>query len=95
MFEEGETVEFGGKIIAQMAANPKIMNHTARVVAAADYAEQYGIKDIDGRAIPTHRELKNMVSFLPKNLRSCAESKPTLKVPQVLLTVANSKYFKF
>lgn len=93
MFEEGETVEFAGKIISHMAANSKIMNYSAKIVGSADYATKYGIVDIDGRKLPSHRELKNMTTFLPKSMRANAE-KSTLKIPDGLLAIGGSKYAK-
>ncbi|CAF0932463.1 unnamed protein product [Brachionus calyciflorus] len=93
VFEEGETVEFGGKIITNMATNPKIMKYTSKIVIASDYADSHGIKDIDGRRVPSHRELRNVVPFLPRNLRSFANLLPGgLKVPQALIDIANSRY---
>lgn len=95
MFEEGETVEFGGKIISHMATNPGIMKHSCRVVSAADYAGKYNITDIDGKVMPSNRELKNLVSFLPKSMQSYAKKNPHCKVPSPVLTVFGSKYFRF
>lgn len=93
IFEEGETVEFGGKIIAKMAQDPKIMDYTGKIILGTDYALKHGIKDIDGRTIPSHRSFKNMAPFiLPKNLKFLADLAPeSAKVPQACIDIANSK----
>ncbi len=97
MFDEGETVEFGGKIITHMANNPKIMSISCRVVSAADYAIKYGITDIDGKKVKSTRALNEMGKFiLPKYLQSLSNSFPnSLTVPNAFFTVMNSKYYKF
>jgi hypothetical protein len=97
MFEEGETVEFGGKIISHMAANSKIMNNSCRVVSAADYANKYGITDIDGKKMTSTRAFNVMGKYmLPKFLQGFSKSCPSsIIVPSSLLTVMTSKYYKF
>ncbi|RNA30998.1 dehydrogenase reductase SDR family member 1-like [Brachionus plicatilis] len=93
MFDQGETVEFGGKIITNMASNSKIMKYSGKIVIASDYADKYGIKDIDGRRVPSHRELQNIAPFLPKNLRFLTSILPGgFKIPQAFIDIANSKY---
>ena len=52
-FDEGESIEFGGKVLAQLARDPNLMSFTGKIVIAADYALTHGIKDIDGRVIPS------------------------------------------
>lgn len=93
IFEEGESVEFGGKIIARMAQDPNIMKYTGKIVIGSDYALAQGIKDIDDRVIPSHRSFQNLAPFmLPKNLKFLADIVPkSAKVPQACLDIANSK----
>lgn len=93
IFEEGETVEFGGKIITQMMQDPKIMSYSGKIVPGSDYALTHGIKDIDGRVIPSHRSFKNIAPFiLPKSLNFLADIVPeSAKVPQACIDIANSK----
>ena len=92
MFEQGETVEFGGKIITNMALNPDIMKYSCKIVTGADYAHKYGIFDIDNRRIASHRELANLGQLaLPKPMRFLAKYFPTAKVPQFVFDIGNSK----
>ncbi len=99
LFEQGETVEFGGKIVVAMAQDPHIMRMSSRIVIGAEYARKKGLVDIDGRQIPTHRELSFMAPYiLPKSMRRWAANSPlakSIKVPQSILDIANSKYFRF
>ncbi len=93
IFEEGETVEFGGKIIAHLAQNPNVMKYSCRIVTAADYGLKYNISDIDGRVIPSHREFKTLGPMLPKSLRFLNKYIPgSVKVPQLVLDIASTKY---
>lgn len=45
-----ETPRFTGRVVAAMAADANIMQHSGRVQAGAAWAKVYGIKDIDGRS---------------------------------------------
>lgn len=51
----GTSVEFPGRIIAALAADPKIMERTGGTFIAPELAQEYGITDIDGRVIPSLR----------------------------------------
>jgi dehydrogenase/reductase SDR family protein 1 len=94
ILDEGESVEFGGKVIINLAQNPKIMSFSNKIVVASDYAQKYDIKDIDGRVVPSHREIKNLGAvMLPKNLRFLINYMPfNFKVPQFVIDIANSKF---
>jgi len=96
MFDEGETVEFSGKLISHMLTNPKIASYTARVVSGADYGLKYHINDIDDRVILSARRLNEMAPYiLPKSLRNISANLPNyIKVPNFLLTIGNSRYIK-
>ncbi len=90
----GESVEFGGKVIAQLYQDPKLMKYSGKIVTAADYALAHGIRDIDGRVIPSHREFQTLGPMLPKSLRFLNKYVPgSVKIPQVVLDIASSKYY--
>ncbi len=98
IFQDGETVEYGGKLIVHLAQNQNIMKYTSKIVIGADYGSKYGILDIDDRKIPSHRALSTIGSFiLPKSLRFLTTNSifKDIKIPQSLLDVANSKIFRF
>ena len=67
MFEDGETVEFGGKIISHMASNPNIMKHSCRIVSGADYANNHEITDIDGKKMTSTRAFNVMGKYMVPN----------------------------
>ncbi|GMS85462.1 hypothetical protein PENTCL1PPCAC_7637 [Pristionchus entomophagus] len=44
----GETVEFSGRCIVHMAADPKISKKAGKILFTSDVARHYGFKDVDG-----------------------------------------------
>ena len=95
IFENGESIEFAGKVVVALAQEPNIMKYTAKVIVAADYAQQKSIKDIDGRVIPSYRQLNSLLAsfILPGNLKFLANFIPNfVKIPQFVLDIMNSKF---
>jgi NAD(P)-dependent dehydrogenase (short-subunit alcohol dehydrogenase family) len=54
-FDLSESVEFIGRAIAALAADPNALRKTGQFLYAADLAKEYGFTDIDGRLIPRFR----------------------------------------
>lgn len=54
----GCSPEFPGLVIAALAADPALLSKTGGTYITAELAEEYGIKDIDGKVIPSLRELR-------------------------------------
>lgn len=52
----GSSVEFPGRVIAALAVDPELMKKSGGTFISAELAEEYGIKDIDGKVIPSLRE---------------------------------------
>ena len=48
MFESGESIEFSGKAVAHLAADPKIMNKSGKILMSGDLAREFGFVDDDG-----------------------------------------------
>lgn len=48
-FHLSESVEFLGRAVAALAADPKVLRHSGKLLWAADLAEEYGFTDVDGR----------------------------------------------
>jgi NAD(P)-dependent dehydrogenase (short-subunit alcohol dehydrogenase family) len=44
-----ESPEFIGRVIAALAADPRVLDRSGEVIVAADAALRYGVADIDGR----------------------------------------------
>lgn len=52
----GSSVEFPGRVIAALAADPDLMAKSGGTFISAELAEEYGITDINGKVIPSLRE---------------------------------------
>lgn len=61
----GSSVEFPGRVIAALAGDPKLLDRTGGTFIAAELAQEYGIKDIDGRTIPSLREQRGAPIWAP------------------------------
>lgn len=51
----GCSPEFPGRVIAALAADPRIMTQSGATLITAEAAQRYGITDVDGKAIPSLR----------------------------------------
>ena len=51
-FDLSESVEFIGRAVAALAADPKAARRNGRLLWACDLAKEYGFTDIDGRQVP-------------------------------------------
>lgn len=61
----GSSAEFPGRIIAALAADPKLMDKTGGSFINAELAAEYGVTDVDGRTIPSLREERGAPIFRP------------------------------
>lgn len=61
----GTSVEFPGRIIAALAADPAVMTRSGGSFIAAELAQEYGITDIDGRVIPSLRAERGAPIWMP------------------------------
>ena len=94
VIDDSETPEFAGKVIAEMGADPNLMKYTSKIVIAAEYAQAHKITDIDGRRIPSHRQINSAVKMiLPRNLHPIANLIPdAIKLPQFAFDLMGSKF---
>jgi len=44
-----ESPQFTGRVIAALANDPNVMSRSGQVLVGAALAEEYGIRDIDGK----------------------------------------------
>lgn len=63
--KDGCSPEFPGRVIAAMAADPEVMRHSGGTFITAEMAAEYGVKDIDGREIPSLRETRGAPLWSP------------------------------
>jgi NAD(P)-dependent dehydrogenase (short-subunit alcohol dehydrogenase family) len=61
----GASVEFPGRIIAALAADPELMKRSGGTFISAELAEYYGITDVDGRVIPSLRAQRGAPIWMP------------------------------
>ena len=61
----GTSVEFPGRVIAALAADPDIMKRSGGTFIAAELAQEYGITDVDGRVIPSLRAERGAPIWMP------------------------------
>ena len=61
----GSSVEFPGRIIAALARDPDVLRRSGGTFIAAELAQQYGVTDIDGRAIPSLRAERGAPIWTP------------------------------
>ena len=63
--ENGCSPEFPGLVIAAAASDPDFMKRSGGTYITAELAQDYGIKDIDGRVIPSLRETRGAPIWRP------------------------------
>jgi NAD(P)-dependent dehydrogenase (short-subunit alcohol dehydrogenase family) len=51
-FDLSESVEYIGRAVAALAADPSVLEKTGKIHFVADLASEYGFCDVDGRHIP-------------------------------------------
>lgn len=84
-------MEFAGKAIVHLTADPNVHKKTAKIILTSDCAREYGFKDLDGKIHSDVRLVKNHVrsagwvtlaSFLPD----------FVKIPSFLLHMVSNKF---
>lgn len=80
-----ETPFFIGRVIATLATEPNIMNHTGKVCIVAEVAEKYNIIDENGNCPISLRSLRFLIPLIVPTLRKYAWLIPNIKVPWFLL----------
>ena len=61
----GTSVEFPGRVIAALAADPDNIKRSGGTFISAELAGEYGVVDIDGREIPSLREQRGAPLWSP------------------------------
>lgn len=94
VFDDSESPEFAGKVIVELANDPKLHSYTSKVVIAAEYAQRHKVTDIDDRTIPSHRQINSAMKLvLPKSLHFVTNFIPNfVKVPQFAFDLMSNKF---
>ncbi|MCK9900910.1 short-chain dehydrogenase [Parafrankia colletiae] len=61
----GSSPEFPGRVIAALAVDPDVMARSGGTFITAELATEYGIKDIDGKVIPSVRAQRGSPIWSP------------------------------
>ena len=61
----GSSVEFPGRVIAALAADPAVMRRSGGTFITAELAQDYGVTDVDGRTIPSLRAERGAPIWTP------------------------------
>jgi len=61
----GCTPEFPGRVIAALAKDPDVIKRAGGTFITAELAQDYGIKDIDGKVIPSLRDKRGAPIWMP------------------------------
>ena len=90
-FQDSETVEFAGKAVAGLAADPNKLSKTAKIVLTSDLAREYGFTDEDGQI---HGDIRQIRWMLTKNgYPGMASWVPEwVRVPHLLLHYMSNKF---
>ncbi|XP_077471997.1 dehydrogenase/reductase SDR family member 1 [Stigmatopora argus] len=64
-FANGETPEFSGLCIVNLAKDKNLMSLSGKILMTCDLARRYGIQDVDGRGIEDFTTLKFLLTQMP------------------------------
>lgn len=80
-----ETPLLTGRVIAALAAEPNIMQHTGKTKVVAEVAQKYRLVDHDGNLPVSLRSLRFILSFGIPALRKYTWLIPDIKIPWFIL----------
>jgi hypothetical protein len=61
----GCTPEYAGRVIAALAKDPNLIKRSGGTYITAELAQDYGVKDIDGKVIPSLRDKRGSPIWTP------------------------------
>ena len=90
-WRDAESVEFAGKAVVHLAADPNVHKKTAKIILTSDCAREYGFKDLDGEIHSDIRLVKGLLrsrgwatlsAFVPE----------FVKIPSFLMHMVSNKF---
>ncbi|MFZ2178247.1 MAG: SDR family NAD(P)-dependent oxidoreductase [Rhodococcus sp. (in: high G+C Gram-positive bacteria)] len=63
--EDGCSPEYPGRVIAALASDEAVMSRTGGTFITAELGQEYGVKDIDGKVIPSLRATRGAPIWAP------------------------------
>jgi NAD(P)-dependent dehydrogenase (short-subunit alcohol dehydrogenase family) len=61
----GCTPEYAGRVIAALAKDPHLIKRSGGTYITAELAQAYGVKDVDGKVIPSLRDKRGSPIWMP------------------------------
>jgi len=96
-FLQGETTQFPGRCIVALAQDPHLLTRSGKILLTCDLADEYGLRDVDGRQPANIRSLKGILNTpwmkIPGILKALSWFIPSfIKIPKWLLHLASNKF---
>ena len=93
----GETTHFPGRCIVALAQDPQLLSRGGKILLTCDLADEYGLRDIDGRQPANIRSLKGILNTpwmeFPGIIRALSWFIPSfIKIPRWMLHLASNKF---
>ncbi|XP_054625078.1 dehydrogenase/reductase SDR family member 1 [Dunckerocampus dactyliophorus] len=92
LFANGETTEFSGLCIVNLAKDKNLMSLTGKILMTCDLARRYGIQDVDGRSIADYTSLKFLLTQVPYVSWLSPFVPSFIRLPRFLLPLANNHF---
>ncbi|XP_073705224.1 dehydrogenase/reductase SDR family member 1-like isoform X2 [Garra rufa] len=92
MFSKGETTEFSGRCIVELAKDKSLTSMTGQVLMTCDLARRYGLKDVDGRSLVDYTSLKFIISQIPYLSWLSVFTPSFIRVPRFMLGLGSGKF---
>ncbi|XP_061926336.1 dehydrogenase/reductase SDR family member 1 isoform X1 [Entelurus aequoreus] len=92
LFANGETTEFSGLCIVNLAKDKNLMSLTGKILMTCDLARRYGIQDVDGRSITDFTSLKFLLTQVPYVSWLSSLVPSFIRMPRFLLPLASNHF---
>ena len=92
-FLQGESTEYIGKCVVNLAKDPNIMKKTASVHISMDLGAEYGFVDIDGSKPKHIRQVNTLVWFSPKWRWMSSWIPDFVKIPKWIMHLSANKFY--
>ncbi|KAL3054748.1 hypothetical protein OYC64_017643 [Pagothenia borchgrevinki] len=92
VFTNGETTEFSGMCIVNLAKDKSLMSLSGKVLLTCDLARRYGFQDVDGRSVTDYTSLKFLLTKVPYLSWLSVVTPSFLHLPRFVLTLASNRF---
>ncbi|XP_066579002.1 dehydrogenase/reductase SDR family member 1 [Amia ocellicauda] len=92
VFCTGETPEFSGKCIVELAKDKSLISLTGKVLMTCDLSRRYNIRDVDGCSIVDYTSFSYLLSKVPYLSWLSYITPSFLRIPKWVLTLSASKF---